>query len=99
MSRFPFRRPPRALRRPGVQLDNIAIVPASLIPAKAHYQALANALPYGAVLIVLPSPASREYQMLTKVKALFEAKGHRVTTITTDEVDRTGQLLVGTCVV
>jgi hypothetical protein len=81
MSRFRFHRPPGALRRPGVTLDNISIVPGSLIPYRAQYQAIANALPRGDVLIVLPSPTSREYQTLTRVKALFEAKGHRVTTV------------------
>jgi hypothetical protein len=86
MSRFPFHRPPRALRRPGISLDNIALVPGSLIPYKTVYQAIANQLPKGDILIVLPAPASREYRTMTKVKALFEAKGHRVTTMTADHV-------------
>jgi hypothetical protein len=74
-------RPPRALRRPGVTLDNISIVPASLLPYKARYQALANQLPRGDVLIVLPTEDTAEKRILESAAARFEAKGHRVTTI------------------
>ena len=41
------RRGPRALRRPQVKLDNLTLVPASLLPRKADYEALANELPRG----------------------------------------------------
>jgi hypothetical protein len=47
-----FGAPPPALRK--AHLDNLAIVPASLLPGKAEWQALANALPAGSTLIVLP---------------------------------------------
>ena len=33
-----FGKPPRALRRPGVHLDNLALVPASLLPFKTEWQ-------------------------------------------------------------
>jgi len=49
MSRWHLYRPPQALRRRHVQLDNVALVPASHLPRKATYQALANTLPPGAV--------------------------------------------------
>ena len=32
MRHYRIKRPPRALRRPGVRLDNVALVPASLLP-------------------------------------------------------------------
>ena len=51
MQRFPFSRPPRALRRPGVRLDNVALVPASLLPFKREWQAVAYGLPKGSVLL------------------------------------------------
>ena len=53
-------RSPRVLRRPGVQLDNIAIVPAHLLRCKTAYQTIANALPQGAVLLVLPTADTPE---------------------------------------
>ena len=54
MSRNRFGRVPVALRRSGVHLDNIALIPASQLPYKAHWQQLANDLPDGDILIVLP---------------------------------------------
>ena len=81
MSRLRCARPPKALRRPGVRLDNIAIVPASLLPQKAQYQAIANQLSQGDILIVLPATDTPEKQALEKAAALFTAKGKHVTTI------------------
>ena len=49
-----FGKPPRAIRRPGVRLDNLILMPASLLPFKAEWQ-VANNLPRGNVLIVLAS--------------------------------------------
>ncbi len=73
--------PPKTLRRSGVRLDNLAIVPASLLPRRAAYQAYANRLPRGQVLIIVPraSPASR--RALAKVAASLEANGRRVRTL------------------
>ena len=34
MPQYRIKRPPKALRRPGVRLDNVALVPASLLPYK-----------------------------------------------------------------
>jgi hypothetical protein len=41
MSQSHWRRGPRGLRRPQVQLDNLTLVPASLLPRKADYETLA----------------------------------------------------------
>ena len=49
-----WRRGPRALRHPQVKLDHLTLVPASLLARKADYEALANNLPQGEVLLVLP---------------------------------------------
>ena len=75
-------RPPRALRRPGVHLDTVAIVPAHLLPCKTTYQAIANTLPRGAVLIVLPTADTPEKRLLQTAAQRFQAKGRHVTTIT-----------------
>ena len=72
-------RPPRPLRK--TRLDNIALVPASLLPYRARYQAIANRLPAGDVLIILPEPPSPERQLLENTAALFQAKGKHVMTI------------------
>ena len=49
-----FTNPPRALRRPDVRLDNLALVPVSLLPFKTEWQTVANRLPESGVLIILP---------------------------------------------
>lgn len=51
MSALTFTRPPRALRR--ARPDNLALVPANLLPFKGQYQAIANDLPTGTTLIVV----------------------------------------------
>jgi hypothetical protein len=87
MNRWHLHRPPAALRRRSVRLDNIALVPASLLPRKATYQALANALPQGELLIVLPADNTHEQRTLQAVATLWRAKGRRVTTIAADQLD------------
>ncbi len=81
-----WHRGPSALRRPQVQLDNIALVPAHLLPRKAEYQALANELPQGDILVVLPPPESRERPTMERVAQLFRAKGRHVTVLTEERL-------------
>lgn len=64
-------------------LDNIALVPASLLPFKTMYQAIANELPAGEVLIVLPASAETK-RKLHKVADLCRARGQHVTIISSD---------------
>ncbi len=85
-----WRRGPRALHRPQVQLDNIALVPAHLLPRKAEYQALANELPYGDILVVLPPPESRERPTMERVAQLFRAKGRHVTVLSEERLALAG---------
>ena len=84
------RRGPRALRRPQIRLDNIALVPAHLLPRKAEYQAIANALPRGDILLVLPPPDSRERETMQRVAQLFRAKGRHVTVLTEERLQPVG---------
>jgi hypothetical protein len=78
MSRWQHSYPPKALRRPGVTLDNIALVPASLLPKKAAYQAFANRLPPGELLVVLPPEETKQHTLKT-VAQLWRDKGRHVT--------------------
>ena len=77
---------PQALRRPGIKLDTIALVPASLLPFKDQYQAIANRLPQGTVLLVLPRQKSRARQLLVSLATGFAARGHQIATRTAEEV-------------
>ena len=85
------RRGPRALRRPQVRLDNVALVPAHLLPRKAEYQAIANALPKGDILLVLPPVDSRERPAMERVAQLFRAKGRHVTVLTEERLASAGR--------
>jgi hypothetical protein len=74
-----FESPPKALQR--ARLDNLAIVPASLLTEKAEWQALANTLPAGSTLIILPSKPSAARAALEQVSRSLLAHGSRVTTV------------------
>jgi hypothetical protein len=78
MSTVSFSKPPRALRRKGVHFDNLALVPASLLPYHTQYQGTANALPEGDVLIVLPSTDKPLRRVLERVASSLEGRGHHV---------------------
>ncbi len=86
-----WRRGPQALRRPPVRLDNLTLVPASLLPRKADYEALANDLPRGEVLLVLPPIGSPERQTMQRVAQLFRAKGRHVTVLTEERLRPVGR--------
>ena len=70
-----FTRPPRALRRRQVKLDNVALVPASLLPDKAHWQQLANELPDGSVLVCVPMNENKPRPPYLAVARTLRAKG------------------------
>lgn len=80
MSSFRFAPPPRALRR--ARADNLVLVPASLLPFKEQYQAVANNLPAGATLIVTPKAPGKPGQTLGNVAHQLAAKGHQVKVVT-----------------
>jgi hypothetical protein len=84
MNAVRFSTPPRAVRRKGVHLDNLALVPASLLPFQVQYQGAANALPDGNVLIVLPSTNKPLRRVLEKVASSLEAQGCHVRLETTE---------------
>jgi hypothetical protein len=85
-----WRRGPRVLRRPQVKLDNLTLVPASLLPRKADYEAIANDLPHGEVLLVLPPGESPERTTMLRVAQLFRAKGRHVTVLTEERLPPIG---------
>ena len=76
-----FNQPPRALRRPGVRCDNLVLVPGNLLAYKARWQAMANALPHGDVLVILPTHHGALNTTLSIVTRLIEEQGHHVTTL------------------
>ena len=76
-----FNQPPRARRRPGVRCDNLVLVPGNVLAHMEQWQAMANTLPRGEVLIMLPEPGSALGPVLTTVTRYFEAAGRPVLTL------------------
>lgn len=70
---------PRAIRR--ARLDNIALVPASLLPRKDKYQTIANNLPGRGVLICRAEKKERISHILDRVADFFRQRGHIVKTL------------------
>ena len=70
---------PRAIRR--AKLDNIALVPASLLSRKGKYQTIANNLPGRGVLICEADKKEKITRILESVAAFFRQKGHVVKTL------------------
>lgn len=74
--------PPRQLRK--ARLDNISLVPASLLPLKNKYQPLANQLPNGSILCV--SNSQRHTRIMEKLTTIFRTMGRQVTTLPAERV-------------
>jgi hypothetical protein len=66
--------------RPGVQLDKLALVPASLLPFKRQWQAVANGMPTGSVLLC-PTTNPRQQKILKQVSTHMKNKGRHVRTL------------------
>jgi len=76
---YQFSRPPRAIRK--AKLDNIALVPASLLSRKGKYQTIANNLPGRGVLICEANKKERISHILERVATFFRQNGHFVKTL------------------
>ena len=72
-------RPPRAIRK--ARLDNIALVPASLLFQKGKYQTIANNLPRQGVLICEAVKKEQISHILDSVADFFRQNGHFVRTL------------------
>ncbi len=78
---LPYRigRAPKAVRQ--ARLDNVALVPASLLPRKGKYQRIANHLPRGGVLICQTHKEQRISHILERVADFFRQRVHFVRTL------------------
>ena len=90
MKQYRFTRPPRALRRRRVTRDNVALVPASLLPYKAHWQRLANELPAGSVLVCVPMDEDRPRRPYLAVARALRQQGMTVRAVRARHLARSG---------
>ena len=81
---YPLSEPPVRLKK--ARLDNIALVPASLLKNKEIYQLIANSLPTGSVLAV-PGTLSQQ-KIISKVTSFFRDHGRSVITMPIEKITK-----------
>src|SRR5438067_13608181 len=80
-----FSEPPVRLKK--ARLDNIALVPASLLPLKETYMSLANTYPTGSVLCI--QGTQRQQKIMAKVTSFFRDHGRSVITMPIEKISGT----------
>ena len=81
---YQFTKPPQAVLK--ARLDNIAIVPASLLPFTQTLKALVNNLPQGAVFLCHAEENTRQRKLLERVEETFRQQGYLVKNLSMREV-------------
>ena len=79
-----FTNPPQAILN--ARLDNIAIVPASMLGMKALWQTAANTLPKGGVLLCHTQQNTRQRRLLERIGETFRQQGHAVMNLPIEQV-------------
>jgi hypothetical protein len=82
--RYRLTNPPKALLK--ARLDNIAIVPASMLPLTKILKEKVNALPQGGVLLCHSQQNTRQRKLLERVGETFRQHGHAVKSLSMREV-------------
>jgi hypothetical protein len=85
--RYRLTNPPKALVK--ARLDNIAIVPASMLPLTQTLKEKVNTLPQGAVFLCYAEENSRQRKILERVEETFREQGHAVKSMSVGEVYKT----------
>ena len=75
-TKFRLTRPPKALLK--ARMDNIAIVPASMLPLTQTLREKANTLPKGGVFLCYAAENTRQRKLLERVGETFREQGHPV---------------------
>jgi peptidase E len=81
---YQFAKPPKALLK--AKLDNIAIVPASMLPFTKTIQQMLTNLPKGAVFLCHAEENARQRKLLERVEETFKQQGHVVKNLSMEEV-------------
>ena len=74
--RYKLTNPPKALLK--ARLDNIAIVPASMLPLTETLKEKVNTLPKGGVVLCYAKENTRQRNLLERVGETFRQHGHAV---------------------
>jgi peptidase E len=76
--------PPKVLLQ--ARLDNIAIVPASMLPFTKLLKEKINNLPQGAVFLCYAKENTKQRKILERVEEVFNDHGHEVTNLSMEQV-------------
>src|SRR5436305_14907625 len=85
--RYRLTNPPKALLK--ARMDNIAIVPASMLPLTETLKEKVNTLPKGGVFLCYAQENSRQRKILERVEETFREHGHAVKRTSVGEVYNT----------
>jgi len=77
-NQYRLTRPPKALTRPGIKLDNFSIFPASMMQDLSAYQTLSDSQPNGTAVMVLPSPTSSLRRVYATIVRVLRDQGKTV---------------------
>ncbi len=81
--RYKLTRPPRAIRQ--ATLDNIAIVPASMLMDKKDLKEKVKKLPRRQVFLCHTKENTKQRQVLERVKEIFRRLGYTVTLLSMEQ--------------
>ena len=82
--RYRLTNPPQELLK--ARMDNIAIVPASMLPLTETLKEKVNTLPKGGVFLCYAQENSRQKKILERVGETFREQGHAVRSMSMGEV-------------
>ena len=82
--RYRLTNPPKALLK--ARLDNIAIVPASMLPLTQALKEKVNTLPKGGVFLCYAQENTRQRKILERVGETFKQQGHAVMNLSVEQV-------------
>ena len=89
--RYRFTNPPKAILN--TKLDNIAIVPASMLPLTETLKERVNTLPKGGVFLCYAKENSRQRKILERIGEAFREHGHTVMHLSMGEAYTTSRTL------
>jgi hypothetical protein len=87
--RYRITNPPKALLK--ARMDNIAIVPASMLPLTQTLKEKVNTLPKGGVFLCYARENSRQKKILDRVGETFREHGHTVMNLSMGEAYTTSR--------
>jgi hypothetical protein len=82
--RYRLTNPPKTLLK--AKMDNIAIVPASMLPLTQTLKEKVNTLPKGGVFLCYAHENSRQRKILERVEETFRQQGHAVRSMPMEQV-------------